>query len=186
MSPARFFDAVVLLAGASDPNLPELQTWVDRLARRFERGETPTLICTGCCHQSLDIFPGRTEAQITRDLLIDRGIPSSNILCEELSGDLIGRIVHTCQHILVPCGWYHIELILPGATPREEAWLVEAFGSDFELSIATETLQSTETLQADNAALGEALARIGNPSSLTALSSWMADPKARGRPNPQD
>ena len=124
MSPPRFFDAVVLLAGASDPNLPELQAWVDRLASRFERGETPTLISTGCCHQSLDIFPGRTEAQITRDLLIDRGIPSSNILCEELSGDLIGRIVHTCQHILIPCGWYHIELILPGATSREEAWLV--------------------------------------------------------------
>ena len=185
MSPARFFDAVVLLAGASDPNLPELQTWVDRLASRFERGETPTLICTGCCHQSLDIFPGRTEAQITRDLLIDRGIPSSNILCEELSGDLIGRIVHTCQQILMPCGWYHIELILPGATRREEAWLIEAFGSDFDLSIAKETLQSTDTLQADNAALGEALARIGHPTSLTDLSSRMAEPKARGRPNPQ-
>jgi len=185
MSPPRFFDAVVLLAGASDPNLPELQTWVDRLASRFERGETPTLICTGCCHQSLDIFPGRTEAQITRDLLIDRGIPSSNILCEELSGDLIGRIVHTCQQILMPCGWYHIELILPGATRREEAWLIEAFGSDFDLSIAKETLQSTDTLQADNAALGEALARIGHPTSLTDLSSRMAEPKARGRPNPQ-
>ena len=185
MSPPRFFDAVVLLAGASDPNLPELQTWVDRLASRFERGETPTLICTGCCHQSLDIFPGRTEAQITRDLLIDRGIPSSNILCEELSGDLIGRIVHTCQQILMPCGWYHIELILPGATRREEAWLFEAFGSDFDLSIAKETLQSTDTLQADNAALGEALARIGHPTSLTDLSSRMAEPKARGRPNPQ-
>jgi len=185
MSPPRFFDAVVLLAGASDPNLPELQTWVDRLASRFERGETPTLICTGCCHQSLDIFPGRTEAQITRDLLIDRGIPSSNILCEELSGDLIGRIVHTCQQILMPCGWYHIELILPGATRREGAWLIEAFGSDFDLSIAKETLQSTDTLQADNAALGEALARIGHPTSLTDLSSRMAEPKARGRPNPQ-
>ena len=182
MSERRFFDAVVLLAGASDPQLPELQTWVDLLASRFERDETPTLISTGCCHHSLDIFPGRTEAQITRDLLIERGVPASNILCEESSGDLMGRIVHTYKEILAPCSWYHIELILPGATDQERDWLERAFGSDFELSIADEPLPETKTAMSDTAAFGAVLKTLGDVLSPTALQDWMIEPKARGRP----
>ena len=71
-----FFDACVLLGGSSDRETQCLAAWVAALGQRFNRGETPTVITTGCCHHSLDIFPGRTEAQIARDLLIESGIPS--------------------------------------------------------------------------------------------------------------
>ena len=119
MTSNRFFDACALLAGSSDRETQCLAAWVAALGQRFNRSETPTVITTGCCHHSLDIFPGRTEAQIARDLLIESGIPSSNILCEEESGDLLGRLVHIRDSILEPCSWYHVELLLPGADDQD-------------------------------------------------------------------
>ena len=182
MTSNRFFDACVLLAGSSDRETQCLAAWVAALGQRFNRGETPTVITTGCCHHSLDIFPGRTEAQITRDLLIESGIPNSNILCEEESGDLLGRLVHIRDSILEPCSWYHVELLLPGADDQDLRHIQRVLGPEYVLTLASEDLLPDETALADLEAFRETMSRVVENGDEPDLNSLIRPPKAKGRP----
>ena len=186
MTSNRFFDACVLLAGSSDRETQCLAAWVAALGQRFNRGETPTVITTGCCHHSLDIFPGRTEAQIARDLLIESGIPNSNILCEEESGDLLGRLVYTRDSILEPCSWYHVELLLPGADDQDLCHIQRVLGPDYLLTLASEDLLSDETALADLEAFRETMSRVVESGDEPDLNSLIRRPKAKGRPRVPD
>ena len=186
MTSNRFFDACVLLAGSSDRETQCLAAWVAALGQRFNRGETPTVITTGCCHHSLDIFPGRTEAQIARDLLIESGIPNSNILCEEESGDLLGRLVYTRDSILEPCSWYHVELLLPGADDQDLRHIQRVLGPDYLLTLASEDLLSDETALADLEAFRETMSRVAESGDEPDLNSLIRRPKAKGRPRVPD
>ena len=186
MTSNRFFDACVLLAGSSDRETQCLAAWVAALGQRFNRGETPTVITTGCCHHSLDIFPGRTEAQIARDLLIESGIPNSNILCEEESGDLLGRLVYTRDSILEPCSWYHVELLLPGANDQDLRHIQRVLGPDYLLTLASEDLLSDETALADLEAFRETMSRVVESGDEPDLNSLIRRPKAKGRPRVPD
>jgi len=182
MTSNRFFDACVLLGGSSDREAHCLSEWVVALGHRFNRGETPTVITTGCCHHSLDIFPGRTEAQVARDLLIESGIPSSNILCEEESGDLLGRLVHTRDSILEPCSWYHVELLLPGADDQDLRHIQRVLGPEYVLTLASEDLLPDETALADLEAFRETMSRVVENGDEPDLNSLIRPPKAKGRP----
>ena len=182
MTSNRFFDACVLLAGSSDRETQCLAAWVAALGQRFNRGETPTVITTGCCHHSLDIFPGRTEAQIARDLLIESGIPNSNILCEEKSGDLLGRLVYTRDSILEPCSWYYVELLLPGADDQDLRHIQRVLGPDYVLTLASEDLLPGETALADLEAFRETMSRVVESGDEPDLNSLIRPPKAKGRP----
>ena len=186
MTSNRFFDACVLLAGSSDRETQCLAAWVAALGQRFNRGETPTVITTGCCHHSLDIFPGRTEAQLARDLLIEFGVPSSNILCEEESGDLLGRLVYTRDSILEPCSWYHVELLLPGADHQDLRHIQRVLGPDYLLTLASEDLLSDETALADLEAFRETMSRVVESGDEPDLNSLIRRPKAKGRPRVPD
>ena len=186
MTSNRFFDACVLLAGSSDRETQCLAAWVAALGQRFNRGETPTVITTGCCHHSLDIFPGRTEAQLARDLLIEFGVPSSNILCEEESGDLLGRLVYTRDSILEPCSWYHVELLLPGADDQDLRHIQRVLGPDYLLTLASEDLLSDETALADLEAFRETMSRVVESGDEPDLNSLIRRPKAKGRPRVPD
>ena len=182
MTSNRFFDACVLLAGSSDRETQCLAAWVAALGQRFNRGETPTVITTGCCHHSLDIFPGRTEAQITRDLLIESGIPNSNILCEEESGDLIGRLVYTRDSILEPCSWYHVELLLPGANDQDLHHIQRVLGPEYVLTLTSEDLSTSETSEEDLEAFRETISHVLESGDGQDLNSLIRSPKAKGRP----
>ena len=182
MTSNRFFDACVLLAGSSDRETQCLAAWVAALGQRFNRGETPTVITTGCCHNSLDIFPGRTEAQIARDLLIQSGIPSSNILCEEESGDLLGRLVHIRNSILAPCSWYHVELLLPGADDQDLRHIQRVLGPDYFLTLASLDLPKSETSEEDLEAFRETISHVVESGDGQDLNSLIRSPKAKGRP----
>ena len=186
MTSNRFFDACVLLGGSSDREAHCLAAWVAALGQRFNRGETPTVITTGCCHHSLDIFPGRTEAQLARDLLIEFGVPSSNILCEEESGDLLGRLVYTRDSILEPCSWYHVELLLPGANDQDLRNIQRVLGPDYLLTLASEDLLSDETALADLEAFRETMSRVVESGDEPDLNSLIRRPKAKGRPRVPD
>ena len=186
MTSNRFFDACVLLAGSSDRETQCLAAWVAALGQRFNRGETPTVITTGCCHHSLDIFPGRTEAQIARDLLIESGIPNSNILCEGEPGDLLGRLVYTRDSILEPCSWYHVELLLPGADDQDLRHIQRVLGPDYLLTLASEDLLSDETALADLEAFRETMSRVVESGDEPDLNSLIRRPKAKGRPRVPD
>ena len=186
MTSNRFFDACVLLAGSSDRETQCLVAWVAALGQRLNRGETPTVITTGCCHHSLDIFPGRTEAQLARDLLIEFGVPSSNILCEEESGDLLGRLVYTRDSILEPCSWYHVELLLPGADDQDLRHIQRVLGPDYLLTLASEDLLSDETALADLEAFRETMSRVVESGDEPDLNSLIRRPKAKGRPRVPD
>ena len=109
------YDAVLILAGDADRTAPSLTQLADQAAETFHAGLTSSLITTGCCHHILDLFPGRTEAQCLRDLLIERDVPSSNLFTEERSADLLGRIHYAQQQLLLPCAWHHLLLLCPGA-----------------------------------------------------------------------
>ena len=183
ITPNRFFDACVLLAGSSDRETQCLAAWVAALGQRFNRGETPTVITTGCCHHSLDIFPGRTEAQIARDLLIESGIPGSNILCEEESGDLLGRLVHIRDSILEPCSWYHVELLLPGAEDQDLRHIQRVLGPDYFLTLASLDLPKSETSEEDLEAFRVTMSRVVNSGDGQDLNSLTRLPKAKGRPH---
>ena len=128
------FDALVILGGSSTRQSETLIGIADAAAQTFQQGLTPSIITTGCCHHTLDIFPGRTEAQCLRDLLMARDVPSGNIFTEERSADLLGRC-HFSQHeILIPCAWYHLLVLCPGALSQELRSGIEAlFTSDFSL-----------------------------------------------------
>ena len=128
------FDAVLILAGDADRNAPTLACLADQAAEAFHTGLTSSLISTGCCHHTLDLFPGRTEAQCLRDLLIERDVPSSNIFTEERSADLLGRIHYAQQRLLEPCAWHHLLLLCPGATSdRLQAVIETCFDASFSI-----------------------------------------------------
>ena len=186
MTSNRFFDACVLLGGSSDREAHCLADWAAALGHRFNRGETPTVITTGCCHHSLDIFPGRTEAQLARDLLIEFGVPSSNILCEEESGDLLGRLVHTRDRILEPCSWYHVELLLPGADDQDLRHIQRVLGPEYVLTLASEDLLPGETALADLEAFRETMSLVVESGDEPDLNSLIRPPKAKGRPRVPD
>jgi len=182
MTSNRFFDACVLLGGSSDREAHCLADWAAALGHRFNRGETPTVITTGCCHHSLDIFPGRTEAQLARDLLIEFGVPSSNILCEEESGDLLGRLVHTRDRILEPCSWYHVELLLPGADDEDLCHIQRVLGPEYVLTLTSEDLSTNETSEEDLEAFRETISHVVDSGDGQDLNSLIRSPKAKGRP----
>ena len=182
MTSDRFFDACILLAGSSNRETHLLDVWVAALGHRFTRGETPTIVTTGCCHHSLDIFPGRTEAQIARDLLIEFGIPSSNILCEEESGDLLGRLVHTRDGILEPCGWFHVELLLPGADDRDLRNIQHVLGPDYILTLTSLDAPTSETTSEELEAFRATMSRVVDSLDRQDLNSLIRSPKAKGRP----
>lgn len=128
------FDAVLILAGDADRNAPSLAHLADQAAETFLSGLTSSLITTGCCHHTLDLFPGRTEAQCLRDLLIEREVPASNIFTEERSADLLGRIHYAQQQLLSPCAWHHLLVLCPGATSDALQSLIETcFDESFSL-----------------------------------------------------
>ena len=80
---------------------------------------------------------------MARDLLIEFGVPSSNILCEEESGDLLGRLVHTRDSILEPCSWYHVELLLPGANDQDLRHIQRVLGPEYVLTLTSEICPQT-------------------------------------------
>lgn len=128
------FDALVILGGSSARQSDNLIGIADAAAQAFRQGLTPSIIATGCCHHTLDIFPGRTEAQCLRDLLMARDVPSGNIFTEERSADLLGRCHFSQQEILIPCAWYHLLVLCPGASTQELRNGIETlFASDFSL-----------------------------------------------------
>lgn len=124
------FDAVLILAGDADRTAESLTQLADQAAETFHAGLSSSLITTGCCHHSLDLFPGRTDAQCLRDLLIERDVPSSNIFTEERSADLLGRIHYAQQQLLLPCAWHHVLLLCPGASSESLQGLIESCFDD--------------------------------------------------------
>jgi len=129
------FDVILVLAGDPDASSEPLALLADQVASTFHRKVAPSVITTGCCHHSLDLFPGRTEAQCLRDLLISRDVPEGNIFCEEHSGDLVGRILYSQQVLLEPCSWYYPTVFCPGTeAPGLREAIERCFGDAFTVS----------------------------------------------------
>ena len=175
------FDVIVVLTGDPNPAQPELLVLADEVAAAFHQGLAPSVVTTGCCHHSLDLFPGRTEAQIFRDLLLDREVPEGNIFCEEHSADLIGRIVHSQLLLLDPCSWYHLLIFCPGSQNQPIQPAIEAcFGDDYHISWQTSAAVMSDRHAAD---LKSLLASIGtHQTSQAQLQALAKTCKAKGLP----
>ena len=144
------FDALVVLGGSTARQSEALIGIADSAAHAFRSRLTSSIIATGCCHHTLDIFPGRTEAQCLRDLLMARDVPSGNIFTEERSADLLGRCLFSQQEILIPCAWYHLLVLCPGAVTKELRNGIEAlFTDDFSIEWLDSEAAISETHRLD-------------------------------------
>ena len=175
------FDAVVMLAGDPDRTATGLVQLADQAAETFHAGLTSSLITTGCCHHTLDLFPGRTEAQCLRDLLIERDVPSSNLFTEERSADLLGRIHYVQQQLLLPCSWHHVLLLCPGAHSQTLQGIIEScFDKAFSIYWPDTCLEPSQNQQLDLDALAQLPGnRVFDSSRLAAE---LKPVKARGLP----
>ena len=176
------FDAVLMLAGDADRTAPSLTQLADHAAETFHTGLTSSLITTGCCHHTLDLFPGRTEAQCLRDLLIERGVPSSNLFTEERSADLLGRIHYAQQQLLLPCAWHHVLLLCPGADSNPRRHRIEnCFDQAFSIHWQDSCLEPSQNQRLDLEALVQLPDHlISDPNRLR---DALKPVKARGLPS---
>ena len=117
-----------------------------------------------------------------RDLLIESVFQDSNILCEEESGDLLGRLVHTRDSILEPCSWYHVELLLPGANDQDLHHIQRVLGPEYVLTLTSEDLSTSETSEEDLEAFRETISHVLVSGDGQDLNSLIRSPKAKGRP----
>ena len=175
------YDAVLILAGDADRTAPSLTQLADQAAETFHAGLTSSLITTGCCHHILDLFPGRTEAQCLRDLLIERDVPSSNLFTEERSADLLGRIHYAQQQLLLPCAWHHLLLLCPGAhSDALQGVIKSCFDNTFSIHWQDHCLEPSQNQQAD---LADLVRLTENPTvDPSRLQDVLKPLKARGLP----
>jgi uncharacterized SAM-binding protein YcdF (DUF218 family) len=135
LSPARPFDAVLVLGGgtAVGPHgRPQLSHSGDRVATAaaaYHRGDTALLVCSGTAIAALSHGDDRSLAHDTRDLLAGLGVPESHV--RELPGPRnTSEEMRAFAELAKSEGWQHLGVITSAWHMRRALGLARAAGLD--------------------------------------------------------